>query len=200
MYAGGGDGVEMMGNLPEGLRFPLDAGRALGRACAALGLGTFNEAARHVEALAYRRPIGSHVSAVLEEGVGTCSSKHRFLAQLAHENGRPQVILVVGIYMMDGRNTPGVSTALAAAGLGSLPEAHCYLMLDGHRHDFTGLPAGETSPLDSLVSEKAVTPAELPAFKAPYHRQILDDWATRRGLDPEAVWRIRETCIEALST
>jgi len=189
----------MMKDLPDGLRFPLDAGRELGRACAALSLWTFDEAARHVEALAYRRPIGGHVAAVLEEGAGTCSSKHRFLAQLAHENERHSISLTVGIYMMDERNTPGVGAALGAAGLHSLPEAHCYLILDGLRHDFTGLPAGETSPFASLVSEKAVTPDELPAFKLPYHRRILEDWATGRGLDPEAVWRIRETCIAALS-
>ena len=187
-----------MKDLPESLRFPLDPSQALGSACAALSLGTFDRAARHVEALAYRRPLGNHVSAVLEEGVGTCSSKHRLLAQLAHENGRHEITLAIGIYMMDGRNTPGVGAALAAAGLDSLPEAHCYLKLDGFRHDFTGLPAGEASPLDSLVSEQEVIPAELPAFKVPYHRRILADWATRNALDPERVWRIREACIAAL--
>jgi len=188
-----------MRDLPESLRFLLDPSQALGGACAALGLATFDRTARHVEALAYRRPLGSHLSVVLEEGAGTCSSKHRFLAQLAHENGLQTISLTVGIYMMDERNTPGIGAALAAAGLDSLPEAHCYLMLDGLRHDFTGLPAGDTSPFESLVSEKAVTPAELPAFKLPYHRQLLEDKATGRGLDPEAVWRIRETCIAALS-
>jgi hypothetical protein len=187
-----------MDDLPEGLRFSLSPRHLLGHACLARGLRTFDEAARHVQALPYSRPVGSDVTAVLTEGVGTCSSKHRFLTQLAHENGHHAVRLTVGIYMMDERNTPGVGSTLAAAGLDSLPEAHCYLALDGCRYDFTGLAWGEAAPLESLVSEFQVTPAALPAFKVREHRHFLSDWALRRGLDPDTVWRTREACIAAL--
>jgi hypothetical protein len=187
-----------MNALPEGLRFSLNPRHLLGHACLARGLRTFDEAARHVEALTYSRPTGGDVAAVLTEGAGTCSSKHRFLAQLAHENGRHEICLTVGIYMMEERNTPGVGLTLAAAGLDSLPEAHCYLALDGYRHDFTGLARGEAAPLESLVSEYQVTPAALPAFKVREHRHFLSDWALRRGLDPDTVWRTREACIAAL--
>jgi hypothetical protein len=60
---------------------------------------------------------------VLEEGCGTCTTKHATLTELAREQ-RIDVQLVLGIYEMNERNTPGVGRVLGAYGLSCIPEAH----------------------------------------------------------------------------
>ncbi len=47
------------------------------------------------------------------------------------------VALVLGVYEMDGANTPGVAAVLRDHGLRCVPEAHCYLAHEGARVDLT---------------------------------------------------------------
>jgi len=54
--------------------------------------------------------------AVHTEGRGTCTTKHALLAELATEQRLP-VALVLGIYLMNERNTPSVGSVLARHGL-----------------------------------------------------------------------------------
>jgi hypothetical protein len=182
-------------NLP--FDFDLSDG-PLSRLARAMGWRTFGEAAQAIRAFPYgrvRHP--DDVAAVLKERIGTCSSKHRFLAALAHECGRTEVKLMLGLYEMSEENTPGATAALGE--LTAIPEAHCYLAVGGERFDFTGLPAGAASPFDSLIEERAVSPAELRSTKLAYHRRALDAWARAQGLAPDDAWRIRERCIALLS-
>jgi len=137
------------------------------------------------------------IGAVLQEQQGTCSSKHRFLAALAHECGRTDVQLMLGLYEMSEGNTPGIGRALGE--LPAIPEAHCYLAHEGKRFDFTGLAAGGASPFESLIEERSVSPADLPAAKLAYHRRAIEKWAQARGLDPGAVWAVRERCMALLA-
>lgn len=86
--------------------FALHTEGPLGRRFAALGLDDYRDAARHVRDLPYgRNSDRSNWRLVLKEERGTCSTKHALIAELAHENGRP-VALVLGVYEMDGANTP----------------------------------------------------------------------------------------------
>jgi hypothetical protein len=98
---------------------------------------TYRDAARLVYGLPYGRTSSrDNLMAVLTEGRGTCSTKHAILAELATEQRLP-VALMLGIYLMNERNTPGVSRALAHHGLAEIPEAHCYLIYDKARIDVT---------------------------------------------------------------
>jgi hypothetical protein len=187
-------------DLPK-LDFPLIGNGALSAAVRALGLGSFAEVAEFIRLLPYGRVAdGEDSSAILRARKGTCSSKHRFLAALAHESGRFDVLLTVGLYKMSERNTPGVGSVLAAAGVDVIPEAHCYLTYDGQKYDFTGLPAGQLSPFDSLTDERSVAPDNLPAVKLKYHQEAIARWATQVGFDSERAWRLREECIARLLT
>ena len=163
------------------------------------GFVRFRELAEHVRALPYRRIESTDAAAVLREGGGTCSTKHRLLALVAHESGQFEVQLTVGIYEMSERNTPGVHSVLSSASLPLIPEAHCYLTVCGERLDFTGLPSGTTSPFDSLLLERFILPGELPSIKDSVHREFLSRWAHEHGLLVEEVWSVREACIAALS-
>jgi hypothetical protein len=182
------------------LCFPIDADTALCEIVRAKGFFRFEQLAEHVRSLPYSRvSCGTDLTAVLFEAHGTCSSKHRLLAAIAHDCGRHDIRLTVGIYLMSGANTPGVATALQSARLAEIPEAHCYLSVGAERADFTGLPFGTESPFATLVAEKDVAPADLPEVKASWHRAYVDSWAKARGLDAQVIWAMRESCIAALA-
>jgi len=171
----------------------------LSRAVRSRGYRQFAEVAEAIRRLPYGRPKSEDDLAVLDEERGTCSSKHRFLAALAHECGHPEVKLMLGLYSMSENNTPGVETILRAEGLAAIPEAHCYLMCGERRFDFTGLALGAASPFESLIEERSVSPTDLLSAKTTYHRGAIVDWARAHGVDPERAWAIREKCIELLA-
>ncbi len=182
------------------LDFPIDGSGPCSTEAQRLGFATFAQIAEHVRDLPYGRvDDDSHGLTVLREGRGTCSSKHKLLAILARECGQNEVRLTLGLYEMSERNTPGVGAVLDAARLQSLPEAHCYLIWQGHRYDFTGLSAAPTSPFESLIEEKPVAPEDLLAVKRQFHRWAVVRWAEKIGIDPDRAWEVRERCIEALS-
>lgn len=183
--------------MPD-FRIPEDG--ALARASRSAGYERFAAVAAAIRALPFGRVSdGASPAAVLHERKGTCSSKHRFLAALAHECDHAEVKLALGLYEMSEHNTPGVGEALRVEGLSSILEAHCYLLCDGERFDFTGLPTGATSPLDALIEERIVSPADLPSVKGAYHRAALEAWARARGMDPHHAWRVRERCVARLA-
>jgi hypothetical protein len=182
------------------LDFPIIGTGPLSQAVLSRGHTRFAQVAEAVRALPYGRVRDlESVSAVVDEQKGTCSSKHRYLAALAHENGRHEITLMLGLYEMSRDNTPGVGPTLESEGLAAVPEAHCYLMRGDQRYDFTGLPTGSRSPLEALIDERVVSPTDLPKVKVPYHRAALATWANARGLDPERLWALRERCIELLA-
>ena len=119
--------------------FPIVGSGPLSQVARSRGYYRFSEVADAVRALPYGRVRGSEdVAALLKQHQGTCSSKHRFLAALAHECGHAEVQLMVGLYEMSETNTPGVGVVLRTEQLSAIPEAHCYLMCGGQRFDFTG--------------------------------------------------------------
>jgi hypothetical protein len=167
----------------------------------ALGAPDFAAAARHVWRLPYGRITERmRFGLVLDEGRGTCTTKHALLAELAREQAI-EVQLTLAIYEMSERNTPGVGTVLARHGLECIPEAHCFLRHEGARIDVTGVPAG-AEPIERLLHEEPITIAQIGDYKIARHRQFLADWLARRPeggrLDLEEAWRIREACIAAL--
>lgn len=182
------------------LQFAISGESALCEGVRSRGFESFAQLAEHISKLPYGRTANTQdPMAVLWEGRGTCSGKHRLLAAIAQSCGHAEVQLMVGIYEMSEDNTPGVGAVLNAASHGSIPEAHCYLSIEGERFDFTGLSAGDSSPFAALLAEHAVSPAMLPRAKVELHKQAIAAWASRRGLTEEAAWATREACIAALS-
>ena len=177
--------------------FALADGACLGAWFVALGREDYHAAALHVRRLPYgRNSRRADYGLVLQEGRGTCSTKHALLAALAAEHGR-FVELRLGIYEMNADNTPGVGPVLRRYGLDFIPEAHCYLEYRGARVDLTSIEAA--SPFESLLHEETIGPDQIGAYKPDVHRRFVRGWAAERGLDFERVWRAREECIGALS-
>jgi hypothetical protein len=183
--------------LPHPLKEPGEITSAIARA----GVYDYRAAARHVSHLAYgRNSDTSDVTVVLSEQRGTCSTKHALLRRLAFEQQLP-VQLVLGIFEMSGENTPGVGSVLKKHGLGSLPEAHCYLRASGRRVDATWDFDGELS--FDFLHEEEISAEQIGAYKMNVHRQFVSRWLAQggagRGPSLDEVWKIREECIRALS-
>jgi hypothetical protein len=189
-----------MSGLSARLQFRISGESALCDAVRSHGFESFEHLAEHVRKLPYGRTSNAQEPfAVLRQGRGTCSAKHQLLAAVAQDCGHSEVVLIVGIYEMSEYNTPGVGTVLNAASLTSIPEAHCYLSVDGERFDFTGLPAGSSSPFAALVAEYTVSPSNLSQLKVELHKRAIGAWASDRGISKEAAWATREACIATLA-
>jgi hypothetical protein len=103
----------------------------------AIGIKDFRTAAAYVNRIPYGRAANlDDVLGVIRQQRGTCSTKHALLCRLALEQDL-KIALVIGIYRMNARNTPGVGKVLERYGLESLPEAHCFLRSHGMRVDVT---------------------------------------------------------------
>ena len=172
----------------------------LARMCQDLGLGTFHHVADRVLRLPYGRNCDrTALQSVLEEGRGTCATKHALLAALAGEHG-VELPLMLGIYEMNGVNTPAVAAVLRKAGLASLPEAHCYLAWGKTRIDLTGV--GRATD-ETFLLEERIRPDQIGDYKVRRHREFLEHWRHGQGLVArwplDALWDVRERCIAALA-
>jgi hypothetical protein len=167
-----------------------------------LGALDYRAAARFISRLPYgRNTIVNDRLVVIRENRGTCSTKHAILRRLAIEQA-VDVALVIGIYAMHERNTPGVGPVLRKYGLSSLPEAHCYLRFREKRVDVTRpIKANRPERTARFLYEEDIAPEQIGEYKTGLHRRFLQRWiaetADGRGLDE--IWRIREECISALS-
>ena len=137
---------------------------------------------------------------VLKEGRVTCSSKHAFLKKIADCNQIPNIQLILGIYKMTAKNTPGIGTVLLENGLTYIPEAHCYLKIGHHRYDLTTNDSDIRLLEPDILEEQAIEAEQVIDFKVDYHRQFLAKWLAEEkiNLDLDTLWRIREQCIKNL--
>jgi hypothetical protein len=159
-------------------------------------------AAMFISRLPYgRNTIVNEPLIVIRENRGTCSTKHAVLRRLAIEQD-VDITLVLGIYEMHERNTPGVGSVLRKYGISSLPEAHCYLRFRDKRVDVTRpINANPPETTGRFLHEEDISPEQIGEYKRSLHRRFLQRWiaetADERDLDE--IWRIREECISALS-
>jgi hypothetical protein len=190
--------METWAALPD---TPLDAPGPASEAFRRIGCASVRDAARHLHHLPYgRNSDRADYRRVIPEGRGTCSTKHALLAEVAREQDVP-VFLTIGIYDMGEANTPGVGPVLAAHGLDSIPEAHCYLSHSGHRVDITRSGTSPQIGITRFHEEWVIEPAQIGAHKVRLHQQYLRDWLSRSPDLPfsfEQLWQIRESCILAL--
>ena len=140
---------------------------------------------------------------MMSEGRGTCSTKHALLRRLALEQDI-EIALVVGIYQMNARNTPGVGDVLEKYGLESLPEAHCYLRSGPNRIDVTRVTGHRPSEeIKDFIYEEKISPEQTGEYKATLHRRFLRQWVDGITIGAaytlDDVLRIREECISALA-
>ncbi|HEY1040637.1 MAG TPA: hypothetical protein VGF30_14585, partial [Bacteroidia bacterium] len=101
-------------------------------------LYTFHKAADFIKKLPYGRNTNKNdLLTVFNDGCGTCSTKHAVLKQVADKNNFLNIKLVMGIFKMNGNNTPAVAEVLKKHNLSYIPEAHNYLKFNNEIFDYT---------------------------------------------------------------
>lgn len=156
----------------------------------------------HIRKLPYGRNANRFdFNLVLEEGRGSCSSKHALLKQVADLKGIPDVQLILGIYRMNKLNTPGIGTVLEQNDIDYIPEAHCYLKIGGERFDYTSEHADFENIRMDVLAERVIEPEQVSEYKVEFHKTFVRDWLRKSAfeMDFEQLWAIRETCISNLT-
>ncbi|MGB1216549.1 MAG: hypothetical protein ACPG5P_01665 [Saprospiraceae bacterium] len=166
------------------------------------GISTWNELTFFVQTLPYgRNENREDFTLVWKEKKGTCSSKHAFLKHIAVLNGMDTMKLILGMYKMNLGNTAGIGNVLEENNLPYMPEAHCYLKIEGKRFDFTN-PTADISQLeDDIISEQEIQADDVAHKKVRIHQSFLKKWLEERNLEMnfDQLWAIREKCIQNLS-
>lgn len=167
------------------------------------GITDLREAGHYLMNLPYGRTSSRlPLTNVLSERRGTCSSKHALFTSLAWEQGI-DVQLLLAIFHMTDANTPGIAPILLAHGLPYIPEAHCYVKLNGIRIDITG-PRKEGAAPREFTVEESITPTQIDEYKPAFHRAYLHRWNDGpdgpAGFTLDHLWNVREACIAHLST
>lgn len=161
----------------------------------------WQELTSYIQRLPYGRNSNRYdVSLVLKENKGSCSSKHAFLKVIADENSIPNIQLMLGIYKMNHTNTK-IGTTITDADLEYIPEAHCYLKINGRRIDITSENASFKKIENALLSEFEINAKDISEFKVTYHQNVIKKWIQKENIHKsfDEVWWIREQCITHLS-
>jgi hypothetical protein len=166
-----------------------------------LGISNWNDVLLHVKNIPYGRNSNREdLSLVLKENKGSCSSKHAFLKEIANQNNIPNVQLIIGIYKMKESNTK-IGTILSENAIDFIPEAHCYLNINGERLDYTTGSSNFEKIKNDLLEEIEIEPYQVGEFKIMYHQNFVKKWLidTKSNFSFNEIWGIREKCIAYLS-
>ena len=167
------------------------------------GLSNLEMCMSYLRALPYSRNSNrTDLGLVFTEGKGTCSSKHAALKAIALEQEIHAVQLILCLYKMSADNTPGIGTHIRDANLEYLPEAHCYLDIDGEKLDLTSTSASLARIENDILHEEIIKPDQVGTYKVTAHKKFVQDWLASEHIEKsfEEVWSIRESCIASLST
>ncbi len=167
----------------------------------ALGINSWDDLLVFVKNIPYGRNANrKDFSLVLSENKGTCSSKHAFLKEVANQNKIPNIKLIVGIYKMSENNTR-IGTILSDNKIEFLPEAHCYLNINGNRIDCTTNTSHFSKIEKDILEEIEIEPYQVGEFKIEYHQNYIKKWLldSNATIPFDELWRIREKCILFLS-
>ncbi len=140
-------------------------------------------------------------SLVISENKGTCSSKHAFLKEFADINNVENVKMYIGIFKMTESNMSEIYPLLSENELSYIPEAHCYLKINGIPIDATTTESFYQKIKNEIIEELEIIPSQVSSFKVDYHKSFLQKWIvqTNQNKSFEEIWRIRERCIQKLS-
>ncbi len=190
-----------MQQIPE---FKIEQNGEISKEFLSRNILTFSQAALFVSQLPYgRNQNKNNLLTVFTDNCGTCSTKHALLKKLAQENNFNDLKLFIGLYKMNGINTPKVLKTLKTNNLEFIPEAHNYLKFNDTIFDFT---VDLTKPLDfisDLIEEIEILPNQIVEYKINYHKNYLKDWLNKNvqiKLSLSDLWKIREQCIQDLAT
>ena len=165
---------------------------------------TFEETCNYVKNLPYKRNSDKeNINVIIEENGGTCSTKHAYLKRISEEFSMENVQLMLGIFMMNAKNTPKIKSILEKCNLLEMPEAHNYLRIDGKIIDCTRKGSSESDFINELAEEIEINPNQITDFKVQYHQEFLKKYLLQHSeiqYPLEKFWKIREECFFAFQS
>jgi hypothetical protein len=177
---------------------PLIKGGKLSDRFFQIDCNSFHDACDYVWKLPYGRTSDqANWRLVLNEGTGTCSTKHALLKALSDELNL-EIQLTLGIYPMHESNTPGVGRVLSVHSIDYIPEAHCYLRYKGMQVDLTRFDFEAEEPISEFFIERDIAPDHIGEFKQEFHKEFILNHCGNEKF--QRLWEVRELCIQALST
>ena len=156
----------------------------------------------YVQALPYGRNSNrANPDLVLEEGKGTCSTKHAFVKKVALEQELDKVRLFLCMFKMHAQNTPKIASVLTKDQLDYIPEAHCILKIGGGFLDITSNSSSYNKIKGDVIELKEIQPEQIGEFKVNYHKQFIKNWLIENNSNYtfSEFWQVREECIKVLS-
>lgn len=165
------------------------------------GVVTFEDLVRCVQRFHYGRNANrSDFSLVWRERKGSCSSKHAFLKMMANLNKLPYIDLILCIYRMSEKNTPGVGAILKKNQLTYIPEAHCFLRMNGVERDLTFTNSSIQKLEEDILLREIIKPEDVVERKIQIHQAFINQWIVKENSQHsfDEIWEIREQCISAL--
>ena len=167
-------------------------------------IGSFFEACVFIGNLTYARNRDkNNLLSLFEEHCGTCSTKHALLKSLADENNFKKLQLMVGVYKMNHINTPKIKHVIESYNLSYLPEAHCYLKYENIVFDYTTGHVNSINFINDLIFETEIEAIQIADYKIALHKKYLEVWLLENpelNYNLNDIWKVREQCINALST
>ena len=165
------------------------------------GILTWDALKSYIAALPYGRTSNpKDALSVLQDGRGTCSGKHAYLACYALENAIPHVRLMISLFKMSAESTPKIADVLTHFHLDYIPEAHCYLLENNVPGDYTR-PGKFFNDFEKRILEThELDPEKAAEQKTALHKAYMKKWLSEMFLPYsfEEIWRIREACIASL--
>lgn len=182
--------------------FQIQSEKVISRHFLNLGFTDFITASQFIKTLDYRRNLNKNeILCVIKDNGGTCSSKHALLKNLAIENERPEVQLMLGIFKMNAKNTPKITKVLEKHHLKEILEAHNYLKINHQIHDYTRRNSKPEDFENDLIEEIEIGSSQITTFKIEYHQKFIRKYLKENpeiSYSAENFWEIREECILAL--
>ncbi len=166
------------------------------------GISTWNELVQFISHLPYGRNTNrTDLSLVIKELKGTCSSKHALLKHIANLNVIPNVKLILGMYKMNSLNTPKIGDVLNKSTIEFIPEAHCYLNVNGEHIDYTSSNSDFNRIKNAILLEQEIEPYQVATFKVDFHKAFIKTYINEQNIpfSFDDVWKLREQCIVNLS-
>lgn len=193
--------MEPVKELPD---FAIQPNGEISKEFLLLDIRTFHQATDLIKSLDYGRNTNkNNLKTVFSDNRGTCSTKHAVLKQLADEHNFKQIKLVLGIFKMNGINTPKVADRLRENNLTYIPEGHNYLKYKNQIFDFTKLGYSPLKFVTDLLFEIEIQPDEIHEPKMEIHKKYLVEFLKNNktiNYSLDELWAIREKCIQDLSS
>jgi len=184
---------------PAIINVRIQAKGKLSQLCLEQGIEDLQGVVDHLRSLPYGRTSEKrNLALVMEEGRGTCSAKHAFLAQLAFENGVRGLHLALCTYNITESTHHEAKAILKHYGLKAIPEARCFIR---YKNNIYNLVGRQLPKQPEIMSDIEIAPIQVASFKKRYHKNYIENWLRieriHKRWSPEQIWSIREECIEA---